>query len=450
MLHASSNPPPYAANAIAAPPVANIAALGAIATAGIPNHAIVWVGYQGWWALDKTSTATPDSITVVAAASGGNWIRTTWGVPGAALRDWYVSATGDDENEGTAGSPVASLAEVLRRRREPVPVGITMTINVASGDYGDVDPVVMDAPILGSVAIVGERVKLTPAPITISSVTQWSGAASVVGKVSCTMATSFAAEGYIGNFMQVASGLRAGHYSPCLVETTSKTVLASWRAADGSIANVLVNDTIDVYEVTSLPSIKLDYAGGGTVTFRYAGCLVNVVNGYATAAYCDIATDGSGVQPSSWQEAVISMTGCLSSTPCGGAVRLDSCHVAGLNGAFAASDEVVITGPAQVYDANVAWFGNSVCAYGTKLAEVTAFGRLLQAGYAWAVNPGTGANSRSIVFAGSQWFYTLAPPTTVGTADATPYTIGGVNTSQASLPVAASSTTHGACIDVYA
>jgi hypothetical protein len=68
--------------------------------------------------FSRTSTATPDGITIVAGNGGGNWLRISSVSPRWSLQaNWFVDpVTGNDENDGnTAATALKTLAEWSRR-----------------------------------------------------------------------------------------------------------------------------------------------------------------------------------------------------------------------------------------------------------------------------------------------------------------------------------------------
>ena len=101
---------------LTAPEVANLADLAAFRDV---SSDLVWVeSLLCYWHLNATSALAPDGITVIAAATAGNWER----IVETTAPDWLAEAAwvidpalGDDENEGDAASPLATFDELNRR-----------------------------------------------------------------------------------------------------------------------------------------------------------------------------------------------------------------------------------------------------------------------------------------------------------------------------------------------
>lgn len=135
--------------------VPNIAALAALDAAGFPSGQLVNVQTlrsAGYFVLDKSSPATPDNITVVAALNAsGNWLREknvsmSW----TYQVTWYVDPTaGDDEAVGnTALTAIKTVAE-LARRLTLCANGTTYVINVL-GDIPVTDSFVPTVTLAGN------------------------------------------------------------------------------------------------------------------------------------------------------------------------------------------------------------------------------------------------------------------------------------------------------------
>ena len=189
----------------------NLASMG---TGKLPNGALVFVqSVKAFFQLDKASTATPDGITVVAAALGtGNWHRK----PSEFLGDspwlqqtsWFINAaTGDDENAGSALAPLASFAELVRRLG-PNP---TITEMVSVYIAGDLDEVLdMEATFNGDGAcIVIQGISITVLATDDVSVWQAPGVTGLEGQLTGTAIVDFST--YIGRRILIVDGTYAGY-----------------------------------------------------------------------------------------------------------------------------------------------------------------------------------------------------------------------------------------------
>jgi hypothetical protein len=126
--------------------VANIAALTALPTAGRVEGSQVYVQTVGaYWTYHTATADSPDGITLVNSTTVGSWARGATGVAPEALlvSSWEVNAaTGNDENTGAPGHPLASFAEIARRMGTTEPANQQLVSVAMTSPTGqpDTDP----------------------------------------------------------------------------------------------------------------------------------------------------------------------------------------------------------------------------------------------------------------------------------------------------------------------
>ena len=121
--------------------VTNLTNLGLLSAASLDTGAFAYVdSLKSYFFLDKTSALTADGITIIAASGGGRWIRETWAHPyWETVVDWYIDpATGDDENSGAVGAPLATHGELARRWGTDPVLRQSTTVHIV-GDLGQTD-----------------------------------------------------------------------------------------------------------------------------------------------------------------------------------------------------------------------------------------------------------------------------------------------------------------------
>lgn len=119
---------------------ATVAALAAVNVTGVASGSPAWVrSLLAQWSLEDVAPSAVDNIKVAQAADGVRfWVRGTLGHPNWATQaSWDIdTATGNDENPGTAALPLASFDELRRRLSGQVVPQVTQ-VNLHGGPYGD-------------------------------------------------------------------------------------------------------------------------------------------------------------------------------------------------------------------------------------------------------------------------------------------------------------------------
>ena len=173
--------------------------LKGLGTGKLPDGSLVYVqSLRAYFQLSRTSTQTPDDISIVRAALGaGNWHRRASDFSGPSpwlqQTDWYIDAvSGSDENDGaTAATALATHAE-FERRMGSCPL-ITQAIKVT---------------LLTSInEAISLRYKLSGA----GSYVHWVGTPQAVlasGTVTAAAAVAFGVEGTITDGAGDFTGLK--------------------------------------------------------------------------------------------------------------------------------------------------------------------------------------------------------------------------------------------------
>lgn len=284
------------------PSVLDTTALSALPSAGFSYGQPAFVQkLETPFTLYPTNTDTPDGITIVAAADGGNWFRQDTVLPPWLLRStWYVDPAGasDDENDGaTAGTALKTMRE-LRRRFGPYPmfnpplagdgasylIVVHLLSSMADDDYLDLDwnlPRDVTMWIRGTSTTVrsslGGLTAVTPidsgnpqpgggTPLSVTDATVVSWAADV-GKRFRILETSPGAND--GGFCWVAKdiGANSARMSPFVLNnivTAPDTISPqTWSGFWGNTPPPLARS----YVIEDLPTLNI-----GVCDFQSGGC----------------------------------------------------------------------------------------------------------------------------------------------------------------------------------
>ena len=241
---------------------------------------------RSWWVLDRSSTATPDGIEVVAATGGtGNWLRTEVPDPyWLTTPTWFVSATlGDDENDGfTALTPLSTMRELNRRigkRGRPFPP-ISVTANARllvvqlMEDMPDADRLRLDWIVAEGVNIwIRGQVKAVVKSGTFTAVTALNAATNT--PISVTDAASWATS--VNLRIRITAGPRINQWawvmrdmganvarlSPFGTNTligspSANGIAGAGRNGFGTLTNPVVGDTFAVESLVRLNITTMD------------------------------------------------------------------------------------------------------------------------------------------------------------------------------------------------
>lgn len=194
---------------IAAPEVANLSDLAAFRDT---TDDLVWVeSLLCYWHRNATSVLAPDGITVIAAAAGGNWERIvpTTAPDWLSQAAWYIdSATGDDENSGALGFPLAT-ADELARRLSVGELDQATTVTIAAATVLSRFELDVQLGLNGSMIVIGE-----PTVLVTDTVATYADRVHATPTATRLTATGIADwTPYEGRRLRVTQGTGAGAHA---------------------------------------------------------------------------------------------------------------------------------------------------------------------------------------------------------------------------------------------
>ena len=222
--------------------------------------------FRDYFALNRSSVATPDGKTIIATLSGlGRWERLNIPHPSWMRQSsWYVDSAHVNANDENVGDdPSAPLATDAERQRRwglgmtaivPPNVGITVNYPSSPSDKFNLDVMYMDG---GSVRIVGTatvtKSGTLSAVTTISRPSPWDVTGGSLGAAD---------EGFI---IRIPSGARAGNYAGIAKDLTGNNVRT------GPFGNLSISSAVstgpaytgatpvssDPFDVISLPILTV-------------------------------------------------------------------------------------------------------------------------------------------------------------------------------------------------
>lgn len=277
---------------------ANIAALAAYNPSSIATGTAAYVvTVSDIWDLDKSSSATVDGITIVAAAPGGRWIRRAIANPTAALQTaWWIDGTnGNDENSGVAlGLPLKTHGELQRRLgRQVIKQAVTVTILTSLAAN---DPIVVDYSTAQSAVVtyLGTET-VVYGPSTFTSLTAKNSATNTPLQVTDTaIPTSWTASSLVGKCIRHLSGGVPDSRAWVAKDLTAKAARISQATsnaltATGSATVTQVNswsngDAFDVVDQVTVPDLIVNGQSAlafGAVKFSTSPRQFQTQNGFA-------------------------------------------------------------------------------------------------------------------------------------------------------------------------
>lgn len=243
------------------PTVANIAALAAIDTTGLANGVEELVStVQDKFTFNAASLAVADGISIVAPTVGpGRWFRRLrpnydWMSRYAATSPNIDTATGDDENDGSAGSPLKTWKEL--RRRIPF-FTKDMTAIIAAGSVFAADDPIMWQPIclqeqvaVPTLRITGTRT-LGPNLIVAASTDELGNAAPTLTVAAMVWTPN--------TKLQATSGAQSGATTSVVFDLGAGVArTGTWRSAIGiRVPPPAPGDTVAIYTNPFTPQLTI-------------------------------------------------------------------------------------------------------------------------------------------------------------------------------------------------
>lgn len=256
--------------------------------------------------LDKLSPATPDNVTIVAAMTGGNWIRLVVAAPHwSAQYNWDVDAVnGDDKNPGIAGSglPIKTVAEA-DRRLALLNIGTPYVLNCLS-DIPSTDQFRLLSGVSSTgagvpiVTLKGTRTVLATGTFSAMTATNTTTGVVVHGTDVATNWTT-----YIGRNVIMTSGAASGAIAEVVEDLTSGVAEFTEWVSQTTGAPTAVPSASDTYQIISetkfaAPIQGIDLTIAEKITLTYQNLEINTAslfpNGTALSFLCCRFTVGVG------------------------------------------------------------------------------------------------------------------------------------------------------------
>lgn len=219
------------------------------------------------YTLEKTSTEAIDGLLIVATLSGvGRWHRAC--LPHDHWRrqlEWHINpATGNDEADGSSGTPIKTWAEFMRRHGDRLGSGAWTTVKLYGAIFSEnihVDLILTYGSEV--LAIEGEPTVLYSG--SISALQEWDSVArDEVQIADASLPVSWTASGLVGHAIIMTSGAAVGAIGWVVKDLGGKTC-RSHSFVDivaGAPVNPSVGDTFDVVSFTDLTNFALSVTTG--------------------------------------------------------------------------------------------------------------------------------------------------------------------------------------------
>jgi len=265
-------------------------------------------------AVEYEWTSSPEYDVGTLAVKHSSIVLDAW----LNQSDWYVDpVAGDNENDGTAGTPLATLSEFTRRMRGQI-IPIAVTIHML-GDNTD-DHVVLDVRVPLGLTIQGIRTVIATGTLTGVVAYNHTPATAAYGTITDT-SQNWAT--LVGERVILTNGANAGAWAWVLKDLgTGQCIVSPWVASSGFAeitpavsdgyevvtqsgltALLAINPVypltimdVEIQDNAALSGIGGAYSQGGSLVFR--GCKLMADN-----------SGGSNIGGESG--AFLGVTGCL-------------------------------------------------------------------------------------------------------------------------------------------
>lgn len=252
------------------------------------DGAVAFVGsVKDYFRLDRYSELTPDSITVVSATGGGNWIR----FESTRDRSWSYQPTwridpnnGNDENIGSASSPLASWAEFYRRVNT---LAVSMTVTIADDLSESIIGEFFGATTGLDLTIEGAYTTIIDAGAVTTFTNPVTSSPSSMGTMTSGVVANFTP--YIGKFLVSASGF----FTPILGATGGgEPQLGFWDNGNFTSDKPTNGTQVSIVELVNVPTVQLTMHGVGVWVKFLRATSQNYGDGFCING--DAVTAGSG------------------------------------------------------------------------------------------------------------------------------------------------------------
>lgn len=227
---------------------------------------------KSFFFLDTTSALLADNITIVPAAGGtGQWLRTPDAHPfWLTQTEWFVStATGDDQNDGSSGNPIATHTELSRRWGQEGHISVDVTVTIMDS-LDPTDPIRLNIILDGSIYYTG--VVSTVRTGTATTVTPRNAATNqkyTILDSGLPAANSWTAN--VNQRVRMTNGPASGAYAWVIADLGTRTASLSEFASTSPFTiavDLLTPANGNTYIVEAMPSVTMqsgdiNVGGGG-------------------------------------------------------------------------------------------------------------------------------------------------------------------------------------------
>ncbi len=280
---------------------ATMTALGAYDDAAVADGGLVWVAsFRDYCQkiVESPAPAAVDAMVVPTASGDGGWYRLGIASPSwKSQAAWYIDPAGDDEDEGSLASPLATFAEFARRlpvlSQSTTVTLLDDTTEVFTGHFTvepGTDAIVLSIHGDPEVMVTG-TVDVVAAP-NPASATNLPGTLTALDGALAAIDWNALGDGTDKHFVEVTGGARVGYTTAIIYSTGGTTAYTPEWTYNDTFVIPLANDPIRVLAGRTLPTMKI-VAEGIVVACKYLH-------------FTDITTSTSVVaQPFRWDGATL-------------------------------------------------------------------------------------------------------------------------------------------------
>lgn len=266
-------------------PAENAVALSAFDDTGLETgHTKFVQSFKDYFTLQRDSVATVDTATVLATSTGvGRWVRLiirhpSWG----SQTTWSVAPiTGSDENAGTPGSPLKTLAEFGRRVRSAY---VSMTVTQTESSSENFAHVIEFMTSGLTLMIQGEPSVAAAGTITTVTDAVTTRGACETGLLTSAEVPSWAS--HVGKLVETTNGAQVDSVAAIFADSGGTAKVSWWAKPNGLLASTGTLPSVgDAFRVLSLPTVGsirivamnggayVKYLETGTAFWSYIKCV---------------------------------------------------------------------------------------------------------------------------------------------------------------------------------